>query len=199
MSHKIKEDRNVTNINVSNQTTVFENLNLHDGSTIVTAHEIVERTLVGWTNTDTFSASAAVTAFNTLPGYTAAAGTPVRLPTGAYITQAVIISTVAITTAGNPTMDIGTGGSTATTTSAGCFDGVDVDNVTPGTGLGLKGNHLINLQPVAGTSFVTEPAEDAATGSDEKRVSANNFVTIEIKTAPVTGQLKIIIKYKLIV
>ena len=194
LNHKIKEDINVTNANVTGQSYISGNTEVGAG-TFVYSTVTSDQQFIGYSNTDTFGSVNTVTALNTVAGKTAAAGTALRLPTGAYITRVVVITTIAITSAGNPTLDIGTGVN-ATTTSAGFFDNIDHDNVTIGTGLGPIGHFLVNTQPVTGTSFVAEPAEAAATGGGEKRVGGTsvNYVTCNNKTAALTtGAIKVII------
>ena len=192
----IQEDITVTNLHVSNDASITNNLNVI-GSTTVSDKINFFGQKIGYTNTDTWKTQV-TTNLNIQAGKTAAQGTPLQLPVGAHLRQVTIIATEAVT--GSATMDFGTGVNTGVT-SAGFFDGVDIDNATVGTGLGTLDHYLINLQPTITNTFVAEPVEVATTGSTQKRIVSNttNFVTATTKGANIlTGAIKVIIDYDLI-
>ena len=194
----IKEDKNFTNLHVSKSQNIIGDMAVSGSVTVNDAPLVARKQAIGYTNTDTFLNAQAVRAFNTEAGKTASAGTDLQIPVGAYIKTVTIIATAAII-GSSAAIDIGTGVNNATT-SAGFFDGVDIDDATAGTGLGTTNNFLVNTRPVTGTTFVAEPAEAAATGSASRRIGTGvNFVTSEVKTANITaGAIKIIIDYDIV-
>ena len=169
---------------------------LHNGATAastvknrVTLEGKRSFTLTGHTPTG-FAAIAAGGKINFIAEDAAAAGTDIKVPSGATLKNVKLTAGTAVTSAaGAPDIDIGLHGTTATT-SAGFFDGILKGDLTLGAVL-TAGNPTIS-----NTLILTANAKGIATGS--KTLTGDMFVTLHNQTAAVdAGDLQIDIEYEL--